>query len=120
MPQAGMELVFKFVAGSARTCAGGVAPLHHKIGNHAMKHDAFVISFARQEDKVVYSLRCFISEEIDDHGAFISLHASFVFFLRVNLHCWWGWPLFWHFGSPFICFLRPERSDEQGTKPKSY
>src|SRR5687768_3868629 len=101
MSQAALELIFKFIAGSASACACGVSTLHHKVGYHAMKLDTFIISLARQEDKVIDCLWCLISKQLDDHGTFICIHLGLVFLLGINLHFWGGIPLLCHFLSLF-------------------
>src|SRR5687767_2040042 len=66
-----------------------------------MEHDTFIKTFACQKDKVVNRLWGFICKKLDDHGAFIGLHAGFVSLLGIDLH--WGWvlPLFCHIFSPY-------------------
>ena len=61
-----------------------------------MKFDAFIIAFVRQENEIVNSLWGLISKELDDHRAFICLHMSLVFLLRINLHFRGGIPLLCH------------------------
>ena len=46
MLQAGMKLVTEFVTGSTGAGAGGVATLYHEVGDHTMKDDAIIKSFA--------------------------------------------------------------------------
>src|SRR6266498_4915980 len=96
MPQAGMKFICKFIARSASSGTSGVATLHHEIGNHAMEHHAIIESFAREKDKVVDCLWCFICEQFKDHCAFIGFHARLVFLLGINLQLWWFRPLFCH------------------------
>jgi hypothetical protein len=36
------ELVFEAIARTAAACAGGIAALHHEVGDHAMEDRAVV------------------------------------------------------------------------------
>src|SRR5690242_1004246 len=104
MFEAGMEFIFELIPRSARTAPCGVTALRHEVGDHAVEHHTFIISFARQEDEVVHGLRSLVCKQLDDHGALIGLHVRLVVLLGVDLHLGWFRPLFCHWVS-LLMFL---------------
>jgi len=72
------------VAGATPTRTVGIAPLHHKVGNDAVKRNPVVKARFGQFHKISDRFRGVFLEEFDNHCTFIGTHFSFFHAAKVR------------------------------------
>ena len=80
-----LDLVVELVPGAAATRARGIARLHHKPLNDAVKRRAVIEALVGEEGEVVDGVRGVLRIELELDGALAGLQGRLVDSVRVNL-----------------------------------